>query len=70
MAHTEFIRDEYWFGGPALDVYAVEDFDDSIDAEPEVVNNLLDYKESFWPQGFWRVSDDRPLDSVVKRLDI
>lgn len=24
MTHTEHVRDEYWDGGPALDVYIVE----------------------------------------------
>lgn len=70
MAHTEYIRDEYWNGGPALDVYAIEDYDDSIDAVPEIVNRLLGYEESFWPQGFWRVADDRPTERVARRFDI
>jgi len=70
MAHTEFVRNEYWNGGPALDVYVVEDYDDSIDVEPETVNELLGYKRSFWPQGFWRVSDDRPTAQVVREFDI
>ncbi|WP_276259712.1 hypothetical protein [Haloglomus litoreum] len=69
MAHTEYIRDEYWNGGPALDVYAIEDYDE-IDVAPDVVNDILGYKDSFWPQGFWRVSDDRPIDRVVRRFDI
>lgn len=70
MTHTEYIRDELWNGGPALDVYVVEDYDDLIDVEPEVVNQILDYEESFWPQGFWRVADDRPTERVVRRFDI
>lgn len=70
IAHTEHIRDEYWDGGPALDIYVVEDYDDSIDVEPETVNRLLGYEKSFWPQGFWRVSDDRPTGRVIRKLDI
>ena len=70
MAHTEYVRDEYWDGGPALDIYVVEEYDDSIDVVPETVNRLLGYEESFWPQGFWRVSDDRPMDRVVRKFDI
>jgi len=69
-AHTEYIRDEYWNGGPALDVYVIEDYDNSMDADPETVNRVLGYEESFWPQGFWRVSDDRPTDRVVSKFDI
>jgi len=70
MAHTEHVRDEYWDCGPALDIYAVEGYDDSIDVEPETVNRLLGYKESFWPQGLWRVSDDRPAERVVGEFNI
>lgn len=68
MTHTEYIRDEYWNGGPALDIFVVDEYT-SIDAAPETVNDLLDYKESFWPQGLWHVSDDRPTDRVVRRFD-
>lgn len=70
MAHTEHVRDEYWDGGPALDVYVVEGYDDSLDVEPETVNRLLGYEKSFWPQGLWRVNDDRPTDRVVRKFDI
>lgn len=70
MAHTEHVRDEYWGGGPALDIYAVEGYDDSIDVESETINRLLGYEESFWPQGFWRVSDDHPTEQVVRKFDI
>jgi hypothetical protein len=70
MAHTEHVRDEYWDGGPSLDVYVVEGYDNSIDIEPETVNRLLGYEESFWPQGLWRVSDDRPSERVVRKFDI
>jgi hypothetical protein len=69
MTRTEWVREEFWNGGPALNVYVVEDYE-PITVEREAVNRLLGYKESFWPQGFWRVSDDRPVDSVVERFDI
>lgn len=36
----------------------------------QTVNRLLGYEESFWPQGLWRVSDDRPTDRVVRKFDI
>lgn len=70
MARTEYVRDEFWDGGPALDVYVVGDYDDSMDAEPTVINELLGYEESFWPQGLWRVADNRPTERVVRRFDI
>lgn len=66
MVHTEHIHDEHWGGGPTLDVYVVEGYDDSIDVEPETVNRLLGCEESCWPQGLWRVSDDRPTDRVLR----
>ena len=70
MTHTEYVRDTYWGGGPALDVYAVEEWDDSVDVAPEEVNELLGYKWSFRPQGLWRVSDDRPVDRVIDSFDL
>lgn len=70
IAHTVYVRDEFWGGGPTLDVYVVEDCDDSIDAEPELVNELLGYQETFWPQGLWRVADDRPTGQVIRRFVI
>lgn len=70
MARTEYVRNEFWDGGPALDVYAVEDYDDSIDVEPAVVNDLLGYEENFWPQGLWRVADDRPTERAIQEFDI
>lgn len=45
-------------------------YDDSLDVEPEAVNRLLGYEESFWPQGLWRMSDDRHTERVVRQFDI
>lgn len=67
--HTTYIRDEFWSGGPAIDVFAVEEYEE-IDIEPADVNDILGYKERFWPQGIWRVSDDRPTDQVVREFNI
>ena len=61
------LRDEFWNGGPALNVYVVADYE-PVNIERETINDLLDYNESFWPQGFWRVSDDRPTERVVQEL--
>ena len=68
MTRTEWVRDEYWFGGPALHVYVVEEYDDDLDISNERLNSLLGYKESFWPQGFWRVSDDRPIQRAMQAV--
>lgn len=67
--HTEYIRDTYWNGGPALDVFAVEDYEQINVARGEV-NETLGYKQNFWPQGLWRVADDRPTGQLVRQLDI
>lgn len=66
---TTYIRDRYWDGGPAVNVFAIGDYEE-IDVEREEVNGILGYKEQFWPQGLWRVSDDRPTDQIVRRYDI
>jgi hypothetical protein len=50
-------------------VYVAEDHE-SVTIEREVINLALGYKESFWPRRFWRVSDGRPVCSVVQRFDI
>jgi hypothetical protein len=70
MTHTEYIRDEYWDGGPALDVYVVEDYNADIDIDRATINDLLGYKKSFWPHGFWRVGDDRPINRVFRRVGL
>lgn len=67
--HTEHIRDEYWNGGPAIDVFSVEEYE-TVDATREVVNRLLDYKQNFWPQGLWRVADDRPTNQLVQKYNL
>lgn len=66
--HTEYVRDEHWNGGPAIDVFAVEDYRE-IDLPRSTVNRILDYEENFWPQGLWRVADDRPVDRLIRRLE-
>jgi hypothetical protein len=65
--HTEHVRDEYWSGGPALDVDSIEDWEE-IEVEPEAVNEALGYERTFWPQGLWRVANDRPVASLVGQL--
>lgn len=70
MTHTEYFRDEYWVGGPALDIYVVEAYDGSIDVKSETVNELLRYKESFRPQGLMKVADNHPTEQVITRFEI
>lgn len=70
MEETEYVRDEYWPGGPGTGVYTVEDFDTSTDLAPERLNRWLGYDESYRPQGLRRVGDDRPAERVVERLGV
>lgn len=65
--HSPYVRDEYWNGGPAIDIYTVEAYRE-IDVEPRTVNRLLGYEENFWPQGLWRVADDRPVNRLLDRI--
>lgn len=67
--HTTSIRDQFWEGGPALDVFSVEEYEE-INISREEVNEALGYKSTFWPQGLWRVADDRPTDQLVRKLDL
>lgn len=66
---TTYVRDNYWDGGPAINIFAVEEYEE-VDVDPEEVNAILDYKDQFWPQGLWHVSDGRPTDRVVRQFDI
>lgn len=70
MQETPYVRDEFWAGGPGTGVYAIEDFDTSLDLAPERLARWLGYDESYYPRGLRRVGDDRPVESVVDRLDI
>lgn len=65
--HTEYVRDEHWDGGPAIDVFSVEDFR-TVDLSREAVNRSLGYDTNFWPQGLWHVADDRPTDRIVETI--
>jgi hypothetical protein len=64
---TEYVRDTYWEGGPAIDVYSVEEFRE-VDLSRESVNRLLGYETDFWPQGLWRVAEDRPTGRVFEKI--
>ena len=62
---TDYIRDEFWDGGPARHVYPIDGYEE-VDIRRETINDLLGYEEQFWPQGLWRVADDRPTDRVLR----
>jgi len=66
--HTEWVRNTFWNGGPALDIFYIDDWT-PIQVVPETVNRALGYAENFAPQGLWRVADDRPADEILRRID-
>lgn len=62
--HTKWVRDELWNGGPALDIFYIDEWT-PVSRDPETVNQILGYKENFVPQGLWRIADDRPTDQLL-----
>lgn len=62
---TNYIRDEYWNGAPASAVFSVENYEEGIGLERKEVNEILDYKEKFHPQGLWKVDDNRPINRLL-----
>lgn len=64
---TSHVRDEYWGGGPALDVFAVEDFLE-LEIPRVTVNRILDYDLSYWPRGLSKVSGDRAIGRVLTHV--
>jgi len=66
--HTEWVRDEFWNGGPALDIFYIDQWT-PIKLKPKTVHWLLGYKENFVPQGLWRVSEDRPTDRLLQHIE-
>jgi hypothetical protein len=50
-------------------VFSIEGYEE-VELSREEVNAALDYKEEFWPQGLWRVAEDRPTDQLVQELNL
>lgn len=67
--HTEWIRDTFWNGGPALGIFHIDQWT-PVDFAPETVNRLLGYKENFVPQGLWRIADDRPTSRLLRQIEM
>ena len=68
MCKTKYIRDNYWDGGPAINVFSVGEYDESINIERTELNSILDYSEHFHPQGLWIVKQERPVDELLERV--
>lgn len=69
MFRTDYIRDEFWNGGPAIDIYTVEEYDESVRLNTNEVNVVLDYDSSYYPRGLRRVADHRPTDRLHRLID-
>lgn len=67
--HTKWVRDKLWNGGPALDVFHIDEWS-TISLDPEAVNRTIGYKENFVPQGLWRIADNRPTDRLLQRVGL
>jgi len=66
--HTGWVRDSFWGGGPALDIFYTDQWQ-PIDMEPEALNKQLGYEENFVPQGLWRVADSRPIERAIQHIE-
>lgn len=67
---TTYFDKAYWDDEGALSVFTVTDYDDSFALEPEQVNAVLDYEETFRPYGLSKVSADRPVSDLLFFLDV
>jgi len=70
MCETEYIRDHYWDGGPAINVYTVESYSEDIELEREKLSELLEYSKNFHPQGLWIVNEDRPVEDLLNHIGV
>lgn len=70
FTHTDYVRDKHWNGGPAIDIYTVENYNPDLQISKKQVNQLLGYKEGHHPQGLSPVAADRSTDRLIQRLDI
>jgi hypothetical protein len=70
MGKTDYVRNEFWKGGPADSVYEVMDYDEDIDLSASRVKSLLGYDEGFIVRGTHRVSEDRPIKRLIETIDI
>lgn len=67
MCETDYIRDKYWNGGPAISVYTVQDYDDSVSMSLAEAKSILGYDDGFVLRGTHRVSEDRPVDRLLRK---
>lgn len=61
---TEYVRDRFWDGDPATDVFALEEYLE-VGVPRVTVNRILEYDLDFYPRGFSKVADGRPIGRVL-----
>lgn len=69
-AETRHFLETYWDDEAAVSVFTIDDYDDSLDLDPEAVNDVLGYAEDFRPHGLSKVSSDRPISELLFFLDV
>lgn len=69
-AETTYFDKAYWDDEGALSVFTVTEYDNTLDLEPEQVNTVLGYEETFRPCGLSKVSSDRPISDLLFFLDV
>jgi len=70
FARTEYVRTKYWDGGPSIDIYTVENYNDTVTMSSKQVNEILDYKKGYHPQGLSAVGSQSAADRLIRRLNI
>jgi hypothetical protein len=70
MGKTDYVRNEFWNGGPADSVYEVRDYSEDVDISSGRVKSLLGYDEGFVVRGTHRVSEDRSIDRLLKTIGV
>jgi len=65
--HTTWVRNEFWDGGPALDIFYIDNWT-PVHLDRRTVNQILGYEENDAPQGLRRVADKRPSDKLLQRI--
>lgn len=49
-------------------MFSVEEYNEDISLENEEFNSILGYSDNLHPQGLWIVSEERPVDDLLKRV--
>jgi hypothetical protein len=70
LCETEYIREHYWDGGPAINVFSVDEYDEDLKLKRTELNDILGYSEHFHPQGLWLINQERPVEDLLDRVNM